>query len=65
MQANCWRGPKCLTRDWPSKRSAKRARVCKWTSILFLPSYSPDLNPIEKMWSKVKAVLLVKILGLS
>ena len=24
---------------------------------LFLPPYSPDLNPIEKMWSKVKAHL--------
>jgi transposase len=24
---------------------------------LFLPPYSPDLNPIEKMWSKVKASL--------
>jgi transposase len=23
----------------------------------FLPPYSPDLNPIEKMWSKVKGVL--------
>jgi transposase len=23
----------------------------------FLPPYSPDLNPIEKMWSKVKALL--------
>lgn len=23
----------------------------------FLPAYSPDLNPIEKMWSKVKADL--------
>jgi len=22
--------------------------------VLFLPPYSPDLNPIEKMWSKVK-----------
>ena len=25
--------------------------------ILFLPAYSPDLNPIEKMWSKVKNCL--------
>ena len=25
--------------------------------ILFLAAYSPDLNPIEKMWSKVKACL--------
>ena len=23
----------------------------------FLPPYSPDLNPIEKMWSKVKQFL--------
>lgn len=23
-------------------------------SVRFLPAYSPDLNPIEKMWSKVK-----------
>jgi len=25
--------------------------------VHFLPAYSPDLNPIEKMWSKVKACL--------
>ncbi len=25
--------------------------------LRFLPAYSPDLNPIEKMWSKVKAFL--------
>lgn len=25
--------------------------------IRFLPAYSPDLNPIEMMWSKVKALL--------
>ena len=27
--------------------------------VRFLPSYSPDLNPIEKMWSKVKQLLRV------
>jgi len=26
-------------------------------SVLFLPPYSPDLNPIEMMWGKVKALL--------
>lgn len=26
-------------------------------SVRFLPAYSPDLNPIEMMWSKVKAWL--------
>jgi transposase len=25
--------------------------------VRFLPAYSPDLNPIEPMWSKVKAAL--------
>ena len=25
--------------------------------LWFLPPYSPDLNPIEKMWSKVKSIL--------
>lgn len=26
-------------------------------TVRFLPAYSPDLNPIEMMWSKVKALL--------
>ena len=26
-------------------------------TYLYLPPYSPDLNPIEKMWSKFKAFL--------
>ena len=30
---------------------AAQAELC------FLPPYSPDLNPIEKMWSKIKAFL--------
>ena len=25
--------------------------------MVFLPAYSPDLNPIEKMWSKIKQIL--------
>jgi len=25
--------------------------------VLFLPAYSPDFNPIEKMWSKLKEFL--------
>jgi len=25
--------------------------------VRFLPAYSPDLNPIEKMWSKLKEAL--------
>ncbi len=27
------------------------------TKVLFLPTYSPELNPIEMLWSKLKAFL--------
>ena len=26
-----------------------------WAKILFLPPYSPDLNPIEQYWAVLKA----------
>lgn len=26
-------------------------------NVAYLPPYSPDFNPIEKMWSKIKAIL--------
>jgi transposase len=31
--------------------------IAAGAKILYLPPYSPDLNPIEMMWSKVKAYL--------
>jgi transposase len=31
--------------------------ISKGITIKYLPAYSPDLNPIEKMWSKVKGKL--------
>jgi transposase len=37
-----------ITHSWIAQAGAQ---------VLFLPAYSPDLNPIEKMWSKVKACL--------
>jgi transposase len=35
-------------------RRAVEAAGCR---LLFLPPYSPDLNPIEQAWSKLKALL--------
>jgi transposase len=35
-------------------RELVEARAC---SLLFLPPYSPDLNPIEEAFSKVKGLL--------
>jgi transposase len=39
-----------------SKRVADAIAAAGCT-LVFLPPYSPDLNPIENMWSKVKALL--------
>jgi len=42
----------------PHKSKAAREFVeSRSASCLFLPAYSPDLNPIEKMWSKIKQIL--------
>lgn len=38
----------------PEVRAAIEAMGC---SVLFVPPYSPDYNPIEKLWSKLKGVL--------
>lgn len=26
-------------------------------NVVYLPTYSPDFNPIEKMWFKIKSIL--------
>jgi transposase len=43
-------------------RAHKYQEACKsirkrQAEVLFLPAYSPDFNPIEKMWSKTKQIL--------
>ena len=42
----------------PHKMPAVAERIrAAGADVWFLPPYSPDLNPIEKMWSKVRAFL--------
>ena len=43
-----------LQPDVIAERTAWEASGAK---VWFQPRYSPDYNPIEKMWSKVKAIL--------
>ena len=40
------------------KSDTVRARLeARGVQVIFLPPYSPDLNPIEKCWAKVKQAL--------
>jgi transposase len=42
----------------PHKNPATLALLAEVSiGVRFLPPYSPDLNPIEKMWSKIKEAL--------
>ena len=36
---------------------ARQAIEARGARLEFLPPYSPDLNPIEKCWAKIKTVL--------
>jgi len=37
--------------------AVRQAIEAAGAQLLYLPPYSPDLNPIEKMWSKIKTLL--------
>jgi len=38
-------------------RQARKLIESVGAELWYLPAYSPDLNPIEKMWSKIKSIL--------
>ena len=38
-------------------RGVREALEAAGARLLYLPPYSPDFNPIEPMWSKIKQVL--------
>jgi transposase len=38
-------------------RGVREALQAQGARLLFLPPYSPDFNPIEPMWSKIKQIL--------
>jgi transposase len=41
----------------PQATEGRRADRCRRASLLYLPQYSPDFNPIEKLFAKFKALL--------
>lgn len=53
------KGDVVILDNLPAHKSAKAKKIVrsKGAWILFLPAYSPDLNPIEMAFSKLKAHL--------
>jgi transposase len=41
----------------PKVTGVEKAITVTGATLLYLPTYSPDLNPIEKFFSKLKALL--------
>jgi transposase len=41
-------------------RGVRETIQAKGARLLYLPPYSPDFNPIEPMWSKIKQILRSK-----
>ena len=54
-----WPGDVLIFDNLAAHKSAKAKKLIesKGASLLFLPPYSPDLNPIELAWSKLKTAL--------
>ena len=58
-------GLRCRVRVWPRQPQSRQttcflveeAIAAAGASLLYLPPYSPDLNPIEQFFAKLKALL--------
>lgn len=61
------RGAKCIL-VWDGLPAHKSTRMKKflakqtaWLSIVSLPGYAPDLNPVEALWSNIKGQELANL----
>lgn len=59
LVTHLWKGAIVVMDNLASHKVAgvKEAIEAVGARVLYLPPYSPDLNPIELMWSKVKTLL--------
>ena len=52
---------KVIVLDNGAFHKAKRLKIPKNIILIFLPNYSPELNPAEKMWAKFKRAFTNKL----
>jgi transposase len=62
LAPNLWQGACVVMDNFSSHKVAgiKEAIVAVGAKLVYLPPYSPDFNPIENCWSKVKQFLRSK-----
>ncbi len=44
-----------LVLDQAGWHMAKRLKILKNVTLLYLPAYSPELNPVERLWGYMKS----------
>jgi len=54
------RGPVIVVWDNLSAHRAKQVREyvavnCEWLTLVYLPPYAPELNPVEQVWANLRA----------
>lgn len=56
---NLWKGACVVMDNFSSHKVASIAPAIEavGAKLVYLPPYSPDFNPIEQLWSKVKGIL--------
>ncbi len=47
-----------LVMDCASWHKSKNLKVAKNIEIIYLPPYSPELNPVERLWLYIKQNIL-------
>jgi transposase len=59
LAPNLWPGACVVMDNFSSHKVAAIAPAIEavGATVVYLPSYSPDFNPIEQLWSKVKSIL--------
>ena len=55
--ANELKTPICLDESIHTSEDARKAIAAAGAQLLFLPAYSPDFNPIELAFAKLKSML--------
>ena len=52
-----------LSAHWSYRMRAHLAKQCHWLTVERLPTYAPELNPVEYLWANLKGTELATFAG--